>query len=108
MNTPWLTITQGDTLPALEYTIEDEDGTVDLTGATVEIHLRPVDDTTTTTLTATISDAASGEIEYEWAAEDTDTAGLYVAEFEVTFDDGSVRTYPIDRRLMVRIRSQLA
>jgi uncharacterized protein YfaS (alpha-2-macroglobulin family) len=45
---------------------------------------------------ATIHDAPNGVVRYSWGTDDTDEAGRYRAEFEVTYADGSVETFPND------------
>lgn len=44
---------------------------------------------------ATLEDAANAVLRYDWQAEDTDTAGEYDAEFEITVA-GKVLTIPND------------
>jgi hypothetical protein len=44
--------------------------------------------------TATISDAAGGEVTYSWGTADTDTAGAYEAEVEIIWNDGKPETFP--------------
>jgi hypothetical protein len=44
--------------------------------------------------TATISNAAGGEITYNWGTADTNTAGDYEAEVEVLWNDGKPETFP--------------
>lgn len=43
---------------------------------------------------ATISNAAGGEVTYAWGTADTATAGDYVAEVEITWNDGKPETFP--------------
>jgi hypothetical protein len=43
---------------------------------------------------AVILDAATGEVRYEWKVGDTDTPGLYNAEWEVRYEDGLKQTFP--------------
>jgi hypothetical protein len=43
---------------------------------------------------AVISNAAGGEITYNWSTADTNTVGNYVAEVEVTWNDGKAETFP--------------
>ena len=81
------TFTVGDTAPALTGTVN-----ADLTGASVEVHLRKPDGTTLTKA-ATITDAATGAWSTPWAADDLDTAGVWEAEAQVTYSDSTVQTF---------------
>jgi hypothetical protein len=42
-----------------------------------------------------------------WQAADTTTPGLYNAEWEVTFTDGTVATFPNERYLLVEMKADL-
>jgi uncharacterized protein YfaS (alpha-2-macroglobulin family) len=88
----------GDSAPVLQATLSDSDGNaVDLTGADVQFRLlEPRDGATKIDSPATIHDASNGIVRYQWASGDTDEAGRYRAEFEVTYADGSVETFPND------------
>ena len=83
---------------------------VDLTGATVRFHMRPAAEGSTVKVNAlaTIVNATLGQVEYQWAAGDTDTEGQFVGEWEVTFADGTIGTFPNDRELNITIRRDLA
>jgi hypothetical protein len=43
---------------------------------------------------ATISNAAGGEVTYNWGTADTDTVGAYEAEVEIVWNDGKAETFP--------------
>jgi hypothetical protein len=90
-----LTIKQHDTWPPLRATLSDADGPVDLTTAdTVRfIYKEPVGVTAVVRVT-TVTAATDGKIEYEWVAGDTAVATTYNAEFEVTWGDGEITTFP--------------
>lgn len=102
-------IKQNDTFPALRTTIVRAGSAVDLTGASISFHMR---DMYTKTLIiddpATIVDAVNGVVEYEWVPADTAVAGLYEAEFEVTFANGKVMTFPHDSYIIVNIVDDIA
>ena len=96
-------IKQGDTKPSLSAQLLSDGSAVDLTGATVKFHMGTIIDAT-----ATIVDAATGNVRYDWVTADTETAGLFRAEFEVTFSDGTVETFPNDGYLLINIIEEVA
>lgn len=73
-----------DLLPALEAHLKNADGTaLDLTGRTVTFMMRTRAATTLKVdAAASIVDATSGHVRYQWVGTDTDTAGEYIGEFE--------------------------
>lgn len=92
-------IKQGDTLPFISAILND-DGTpiVIPEGATARFVMRArsrcgASGAQKVDAAAMIDDGAAGEVHYEWAAGDTDTPGLYDAEFKID-DDGAISTYP--------------
>lgn len=93
------TFTTGDTAPALTGTVN-----ADLTGATVEVHLRKPDGTTVTK-PAAIIDAATGAWSYSWALGDLTAAGVWECEAQVTYSGGTVQTFGPQRFV---VQDQLA
>ncbi len=88
---------QNDTAPEFVGTLRDGNGVpVDLSGATARFLMRDgfpprelkIDQP------AVIIDAPNGQVQYNWAAADTDTAGVFHAEVEITFGTGEVETFP--------------
>lgn len=108
MPTPFYLKT-GDTSPALSVTLKDGDGAaVDLTGATVVFNMNDEDGAQVINRGAsTLVDAASGKAKYAWSAADTAAAGYYTAEFEVTYSDATVETFPNRGYLEVHIIDDL-
>ena len=51
--------------------------------------------------------AEDGIVSYSWGATDTDTAGLYMAEWEVTFAGGIPMTFPRNGHLDVNVEPDL-
>lgn len=101
---------QGDTTPPLVSTLKDADGAaVDLTGADVRFIMTPRGETEPTTdgVADIDADPESGVVSYQWMEGDTETAGLYDAEFEVTFVDYSVQTFPNSGYVRIQILRQL-
>ena len=103
-------IKQNDTSPAIQATLKDTDGNaVNLLGATVRFHMRKQGATTAKVdAAATIVSAASGIVRYNWTAANTDTVGTYNAEFEVTYTDNTVETFPNASYIKVKIVDDIA
>lgn len=104
-------IKKDDLRPNIEATLEDENNNaVDLSNASsVDFHMKKFDSSSTKVdSSATITDAANGKVEYEWSSGDTDTAGDYIAEFEVMWSDSDPETYPNFENLHVRVFDEVA
>jgi Rib/alpha/Esp surface antigen-like repeat protein len=105
-----LFIKQNDTNPAMEFTLQDSDGqAVDLSGATARFLMRARGGTTVKTdAAASITNAASGVVQYTPVAADTDTAGQYEAEIEVTYSDSTKETFPSRGYISIVIQDDIA
>lgn len=103
-------IKQNDTGPSMLATLQDASGNaIDLTAGNVRFHLRPINSSTAKVdEAATIVTADAGIVRYDWQASDTDTIGSYQAEFEVTYADASIETFPNDGYILVEIISDIA
>lgn len=103
---------RNDLLPDLAITCKYADGTaVDLSTATSpEFHMRTAGDASASLKvdgTATVTDGTGGKIAYSWALGDTDTVGIYDAEFEVQIG-GRRLTFPNgEQSLQVVIKGDL-
>lgn len=108
-------IKKGDTAPAVADTLLDSNGNaVNLTSATVKFHM-----STWNLQTVVISNGSvtgpnggsldsTGEVQYVWQSADTLTAGVYRAEWQVTFAGGAIETWPDDGYAVVNITADLA
>lgn len=104
------TLKAGDTSPSITATLTDEnDQPVTLTGSTVRFHMASSPGAEPTVDTdAEVTSGETGEVRYTWTPADTAEHGLYYAEFEVTYSDNSVETFPNDGYITVYIAPQLA
>lgn len=96
-NNPFV-IKRNDTSPTMQATLYNPDETaVNLTGATVRFHMKTQDrNTIIVDQPAIIALAAGGVVAYEWQVGDTANNGSYFAEWEVTYADGKIETFPND------------
>lgn len=88
----------GNRMPSVSDTITIGGVAQDLTGATVKFMMRSEDTATfKVNAAATIVDAPTGSVRYDWALADTDTAGDYVAWFRVTISgkDQDTPEFPV-------------
>ena len=83
---------RGDTSPALRVALKPE--TTDLVGASVVFQMRARRGALKTSAAAVVEDLDPPIVRYDWLAVDTDTAGIFEAEFVVTYGDGSIETFP--------------
>lgn len=104
------TIKRGDTSPAIAYRLIGADGLAkDISGYNdVEFYMRETEDLNVVVQgnvagNVEVTDAANGEVKYDWQAGDTDLAGSYQAEWQVTYGDGSVETFPNNSYIEVEI-----
>jgi len=100
---------RGDTSPSLLYALDP--ASVVLTGATVRFNMRAKDTGTVKVnrAAATIVTATgTPTVRYDWVGADTDTAGFFDAEFEVTYSGGAVETFPNNGFIRVHIDGDIA
>ena len=105
-------IKQNDTSPAIQSTLKDSDGDpVDLTDATVKFHMVDNDGEVkinTSDHVSIIGDPLSAVVKYEWQPDDTKDKGIYEAEWEVTYSDGIIETFPNSSNIIIKIIKELA
>ena len=103
-------IKQNDTRSPISIICRDGSGAaIDLTGATVKFIMATAAGTAPNVdLAGTVaSPATSGVVQYQWATGNTATAGTYSAEFQVTFADGTIETFPNTSYITVHIFPEL-
>ena len=101
-------IKQNDTSPALKATLKDGlDVAVDLSSSSVRFHMKALDGTVKVDAAMTITSASGGVVQYDWQTGDTDTVGSYSVEFEVTYSDNTIETFPNNQNLTISIVREL-
>jgi hypothetical protein len=87
---------RNDTAPAFSSVLSDAAGDpVSLSGASVLFKMRSeADGTLKINGVATITDAAGGAVTYQQSATDVDEAGIFLAEWQVTYADARIQTFP--------------
>lgn len=87
------TIKRGDTSPALRFVLLPE--SVSLAGATARFQMRVCGGATVIDRPAEILTVFEpAVVAHFWAPGETDTPGRFEAEFQVTYLDGAVETFP--------------
>lgn len=92
-----LVIKRNDTSPPFTVDLEDGNGdavNLQVDDAVVFSMRESTSQTIKVTRQAAVFTPGDNRVEYRWQAGDTDTAGEYEAEWEVTFADGTVQTFP--------------
>lgn len=103
-------IKRGDTGPDLQRQLLDESGNpLNLSSATVRFNMQLKGGAVAISrAAATIVNASTGIVKYSWQAGDTDTAGSYEGEFEITYPDSSVETVPNYGMIEITITADIA
>lgn len=103
-------IKQNDTSPAIETILQSDDGSViiDLTDCEINFHMTHSQRDVEITGACEILDEDGGRVRYQWVTGDTSVAGWYRAEFEVTYSDAKIETFPNDGSIWVNVDGELA
>jgi hypothetical protein len=101
-------IKRGDTRNCIKAVLKDASGTpVDLTDCSVSFHMAPLNRPAVISRAVHIEDAGNGEVWMVWAPGETDSTGIYRAEFEVIYQDGRRETFPNANYISIRILEDL-
>lgn len=101
-----IAIKQGDTRHAIRATLKTVNGVpVDLTNARVvfKMHSRYVG----TFINREATYETDGRVRFVFENGETDKAGMYDGEFQVTYTDGRVETFPHSGKLQIYIETRI-
>ncbi len=107
----------GDTTSIIRTTLEDSTGaSVNIQGATVKFRVAPINGSGTPVINTAASndqntdgsDGSKGKVSFAWIAGTTSFAGLYLADWQVTYSGGGIQTFPNDGYILVRISPEYA
>jgi len=104
-------IKQNDTASVLQRDLKDAFGApVNITGATIKFSMRvkPAGTVKVSAASGSVVNGGLGRAQYAWAAADVNTADIYEGEFEVTFSNGKVQTFPNDGYFEVIVTDDIA
>lgn len=99
-------IKRGDTSPAIKYQLTLASGQT-LVGASAVFKMKGVNSDTLKVDAAADVDDSENVVSYAWVAADTDTDGTFQAEFEVTYADSKVETFPNEGYLQISVTPDL-
>lgn len=102
-------IKQNDTSPSLGVQLLDgSKEVIDLSGASVNFYMKIAGSTTiAVNNAAVVKNGPEGRVEYEWSTGDTQTAANYQGEFQVTYPNGSVETFPNNGYITIRVLPEI-
>jgi hypothetical protein len=103
-----VTIKRGDTRNCIKAVLKDARGApVDLTDCSVKFHMALLRQPAIISRAVHIQDAAAGEVWVVWVPGETDSTGIYRAEFEVVYQDGRKETFPNKGYISLLIQNDL-
>jgi hypothetical protein len=104
-------IKQNDTAPAIEAVLTDSSGRAKSLAAASLIRFNMSTDSGTNVInlgTGAIVNPAKGIVSYTWQAGDTSNTGIHNAEFQVTYNNGQIESFPNSGYIKVIIKEELA
>lgn len=103
-------IKQNDTAPSIEAVLTDSTGRAKslVLASQINFNMSTEDGASLINLgTGSIINAAKGIVSYPWQTGDTSNTGIHNAEFQVTYTNGQIETFPNSGYIKVIIREEL-
>ena len=94
-------IKRGDTSPAIRFALKPV--TNDIGGSLVQFQMRSRSGVVIVDQPALIVSDLPPVVQFNWRAVDTETAGVFEAEFRITYADGGIETFPNSGFIPVRV-----
>lgn len=98
-----INVKRNDLAPSVSAVLYASGAVIDLTGATVKFIMKLRGGSEKVNAACVIVTPTAGAVRYDWAGTDTDTAGTYDAEFQVTFPTTKKLTCPNNKHLEVLV-----
>tara|TARA_R100001443_G_scaffold102621_1_gene110848 strand:+ start:140 stop:484 length:345 start_codon:yes stop_codon:yes gene_type:complete len=101
-----VTMKRNDTRPFLDVILQDVDGnaldlSATVSGVTFTMKDLDSDSTKVQAQACTVIPETTGMVRYSWSAGDTNTAGTFVGEFQIQYNDGTQLTIPTSSVLSI-------
>lgn len=102
-------IKQNDTSPAIQAALKTPNKQpVNLIGASVIFHMKDETGRVLVSNTAVVVDDEAGIVRYDWVDGDTSSDGICFGEFQVTYEDDTIETFPNDGYIKIKITAEIA
>ena len=104
-------IKQNDTAPSIQAVLTDSNGKARSMANASQVRLHMSTEGGTNVISngiGSVVNATKGIVAYEWNAGDTATAGIHDAEFQITYVNGQVETFPNNSYIKVVVKEELA
>ncbi len=88
--------------------VDENNAPVAISGAVVRFHMGVRGQAASVDSVATIITAATGIVQYSLTSGNLSVAGTFDAEWQVTFANGDIQTFPSDRNDVIKITEQVA
>ena len=104
-------IKQNDTAPSISAALKDSNGRARsmVDAASIAFHMKDENGTIIVDAGAGIVlNPAKGTVAYDWQTGDTANTGIHSAEFQVTYNNGGIETFPNTGYIKVIVKDELA
>jgi hypothetical protein len=104
-------IKQNDTAPSIEAVLTDSTGRARSMANASQVRFNMSTESGTNVISGgigSIVNANRGIVAYEWVEGDTENTGIHNAEFQITYVNGQIETFPNNGYIKVIVKEELA